>query len=513
MTDRPSNIVDLLIARANGDTGDSPAIYWAERSLTWKAVELAAREVAGGLQNIGIGKGDRVAVLLPNVPPYLFLQYAVHFIGAILVPIHELTPPDELSYLLEDSEAKALFSWGDFQERIHTAIEGHESLQHHVVVGSSGSDPYDVISWMEGVEAYEGEPVGGLDDTALIRYTAGVTGRPKGAMLSHGNILYASEETHRELKVLAKDTVLGAIPFYHPFGSTLQLQMLLPSGAALLFHNQFDGERAFNEIREKRASVFIGLPMHFAALLDAAGEEETRTLRFAVSSGGPLDQALLARFERQFNTHIATIYGTCETSPTIAINPAHREDTPRDALGRVLSGTDVRIVDESNEVVPTGEIGEIVVKGPGVFSGYWNRPNATSLAMDAEGWFHSSDIGYMDIDGWLFGKGRLHDRINKGGFSVYPREVELVLNAHPAVHASVVIGVPDSKMGEEIAAFVVARPDMSVEEEELKNYCSERLARFKAPTHVITVDAIPRSPNGSLKRRELKERWHQEHSR
>lgn len=506
MTDRPVNIFNVLAERAHGPEGDAPAIHWEDRTLRWDQVELAAREVAGGLRKLGVAPGDRVAVLLPNIPPYLFLQYAVHLVGAMLIPIHEMTPTDELGFLLEDCEAKVLFSWGDFQERVAPAVGAAESLAHHIVVGSSSSDPYDVMSWMEGVETFDGDPVGGGDDVALIRYTAGVTGRPKGAMLSHANILYASSQTHRDLRILEKDTVLGAMPFYHPFGSTLQLQMLLPAGAALLFHTSFDPSRALTQIREQQATVFIGLPMHFAALVDEVpSDAQDLHLRFAVCGGGPLDQAVLARFERMFDTHVATVYGTCENSPTIAVNPSHREETPREALGRAISGTDIRIVDEANEEVPVGEIGEIVVKGPGVFKGYWNRPNATTLTIDAEGWFHTSDLGRMDLDGWLFGVGRLHDRINKGGFSVYPREVEQVLNAHPAVHASVVIGVPDTKLGEEILAFVVSRPDMTVVEDEVISYCAERLARFKTPKRVILVESIPRSANGALRRRSLKD--------
>lgn len=506
--DTYANIFDLLRERARGDQGDEPAIHWRERTLNWKTVERAAREVAGGLRQLDIEPGDRVAVMLPNVPPYLFLQYAVHLIGAILVPIHELTPAHELGHMLEDCEAKALFFWGDYAETVEKAAPQTESLKHRIQVGSSASEVSDIVDWMETAPPYEDDPVGGGDDVALIRYTAGVTGKAKGAMLSHNGVLYAARETHYRLHILARDSVFGLMPLYHPFGSTLQLQMLLPSGAALRLQTQFNEEHALETIRQGEASVVVGLPMHFAALVDAAGEEENiGQLRFAVCGGGPLDTSVLMRFERIFGIRVATVYGTCEMSPTIAVNPAHREEGPRDALGRVIPGTEVRIVDDTNAEVPIGEVGEIVTRGPGLFRGYWNKPGATGLAIDAEGWFHTEDLGQMDINGWIYGVGRLEDRINKGGFSVYPREVESVINAHPSVHSCAVIGIPDRNLGEEIMALVVPRSGMPVDAEELMSYCSEQLAKYKAPRRVSVVDSLPRSPNGAVRRRELRERY------
>ncbi len=506
MSDFKNNIFELLSDRAEGSSGSEPAIHWEGRTLAWDAVEKAAREVAGGLVKMGVEAGDRVAVMLPNVPPYLFLQYATHLIGAIFVPIHELTRKQELGYILEDSEAKFFFAWGDYKETVQEATEQTESLLQTIEVGSSKSAPYEIISWMEDAEPYDGDPINGDDDIALIRYTAGVTGRPKGAQISHTNIQYAAEETDHVLRIFEEDTVFGAMPFYHPFGSTIQLQMLLPAGASLCMHTSFDVNHALEDIRAKKVSIFIGLPMHFAALVEAAGDEENiGKLRFAVSGGGPLDMLVMTRFERIFHTHVATIYGTCETSPTIAVNPSHREETPRDALGRTISGTDVKIVDESNNEVPIGEVGEILVKGLGLFQGYWNRPNATALSVDAEGWLHTADLGKMDIDGWLFGVGRLEDRINKGGFSVYPREIEQVINAHPSVHMSAVVGAPDRYLGEEIAAYVVLKSGYQVNSQEIIDYCTEQLARYKAPRIVKVVDSLPRSANGSVLRRTLRE--------
>jgi len=506
MTDNDRNIFELLTERARGPQGEIPAIHWLSRTLRWDQVEQAAREVAGGLVKLGVNKGDRIAVMLPNVPPYLFLQYASHLIGAILVPIHEYTKAQELGYLLEDSEAKFLFYWGDNRKTIEAAKEQTEVLAQCVEVGSSESDPYDVVSWMEEHEALKDDPVGGGDDTAIIRYTAGVTGRSKGAMLSHKNILYVANETERNLRIFETDTVLGGMPFYHPFGSTLQLQMLLPSGAALNMHTSFDPVRALEDIRHKRVTIFVGLPVHFAALVDEAGsEEEIGKLRFAICGGGPLDMSVMTQFERHFKTRIATVYGVCEASPTIAVNPHHRVDSPSDALGRAISGTDIRIVNEDNEEVSTEDVGEIVVRGPGIFNGYWNKPNATSKTIDEDGWFHTDDLGKMDIEGWVYGVGRLLDRINKGGFSVYPREVEQVLNAHPSIHESAVVGVPDRHLGEEIEAYVVVKTGHSIAEKELIDYSIEQLARYKAPRRIHVIESLPRSANGSVLRRKLRE--------
>lgn len=501
------NIFDLLKERAFGPTGSEPAIHWEGRSLRWDQVERAAREVAGGLLNLGVSQGDRVAVMLPNVPPYLFLQYAIHLIGAILVPIHELTRVQELGYQLEDSEAKFLFAWGDYSDTVEAAVQQTESLVNVIEVGSSKSDPYDIVSWMEDADPYEGDPVGGGNDTAFIRYTAGVTGRTKGAMISHKNVLFVAEESDNVLRILEKDNVLGAMPFYHPFGSTLELQMLLPSGAALMMHTHFDAEKILKQIRDREVSIFIGLPVHMAELVEAAGEEkEIGKLRFAVFGGGPIDLNVMKQFESIFKTRVATIYGTCETSPTIAINPSHRSDTPREALGRIISGMDVRIVDESNEEVSVGEVGEIVVQGKGLFKGYWNRPNATHIAIDSEGWFHTQDVGKIDIDGWLFGAGRLHDRINKAGFSIFPREVEQVLNAHPNVKECAVIGISHRQLGEDIIAYVVPMAGMTIVGKDLIEYCTNHLAKYKTPSSIFVEEKLPKSRNGVILRRKMREK-------
>lgn len=504
---QPQNLFELLTARSHESDETGGAVVWKGRELSWSEIETGARKVAGGLKQLGIEAGDRVAVMLPNVPPYIFVEFGVYLIGAILVPIHVLTGKSELGYLLDDSEAKVLVYWGDCQQVVDESTAGRESLRHRIVFGEETGDNSSRFStWLDSSPLHEGEPVHGGDDIAKIQYTAGVTGRSKGVMLSHKNILYSSRETRTALKLLPNDRVLGTMPFFHPFGSALLLHMTILSGATLRIAAGFEPKETFESISSGECTVMIGLPMHFADLMDQAGSPGSSCrLRFAVSGGGPLDSEVRTRFESTFNTWIATIYGACETSPTIAVNATHLADAPRDAFGRAISGTDIRIVDGQGKEPPVGEEGEIVVRGPGVFRGYWNKPDALKLAVDDEGWFHTSDLGKMDLNGRLYGMGRLHDRINKGGYPVYPREVEQVLNDHPSIYASGVIGVDDKKYGEEIIAYVVPHAGQPVQEEPLIQYCAERLARFKVPRQVRVIDHLPRTADGTLLRRALRE--------
>ncbi len=503
------NLFELLQLHAQKST-DSPKLFWQDHSFTWAQVEEGARRVAAGLKDLGVQQGDRVALMLPNTPPYLFIQAGVHLLGATLVPIHILTRGPELGYLLDDSEAKVLIYWNGFQEVAEEAAIQTESLRHRIEIGGEPTEGIlDFHTWMLEHAPLMDAPVGGGNDPALIRYTAGVTGRPKGAMISHTNVLYSSRATLKALRVRPIERVLGAIPFYHPFGCTLQYYMVLRSGASLYLQTRFDPQETQELIQAGTVNAMIGLPSHYSGLLEAMGseEEDAGKLLFAVSGGGPLDILTRRKLEQRFSTRIATVYGTCETSPTIAVNPSHIEETPAESFGRPISDTEVRIVDEENDEVGVDEVGEIVVRGPGVFQGYWNRPDATNLTIDEEGWFHTSDLGRIDMDGFLYGVGRLHDRINKGGFSVYPREVEGVLNAHPSIYASGVIGVPDPRLGEEIVAYVVPRGGAPILENEIIEYCTERLARFKTPQQIITIDQLPRSPGGSVLRRALREHW------
>ncbi|MDP8206098.1 MAG: AMP-binding protein [Candidatus Electryonea clarkiae] len=504
-----NNLYELLLNRISETKADEPAIFWRDKSLSWKQVEYAARKVAGGLHSLGVQKGDRIAIMLPNIPPYIFIQFAGHLLGVSIVPIHIFTPASELGYLLDDSEAKVLFTWNGYHDVTSNALEMTESLRHCIEIGGENVDGViNFDEWINSAESYTDDPVGGGDNIAAIRYTSGVTGRPKGAMLSHSNILYNICETLQVLKLRKQEKILAAIPFFHPFGFTLQTYLSLFAGAELHLQTRFDPESALQAVASGKVSIIVGLPSHFTGIVEGInGNGEAGTLRFALSCGGPLDHSIINQFEKHFKTRIVTVYGTCETSPVIAINAAHLSETPREAWGRPISDLEIRIVNETGEEVPTDEIGEITVRSPGVFRGYWNRPDASKLAVDENGWFRTSDLGKIDLDGNLYGVGRLQNRINKGGYSVYPREVEGVLNAHPNIYASAVIGVWNSRFGEEIVAYIVPREGMTIDEKALTSYCTERLARYKSPNKFVFLTKLPRSPGGSILRRELREQW------
>ncbi len=503
-----NSLFDILAYHCGRENNKDSVLRWNDHVLTWGQVEHAARKVAGGLIEAGVTPGDRVAIMLPNIPPYLFLEFGALLAGAIIVPVHVYIRGEELGYLLDDSETKALFSWVGYHEIANNAMHQTESLRLRVEIGAEGEEIINFNQWLMNSPEYKGDPLSQGEDLAYIRYTAGVTGRPKGAMISHNNVIRTAIETQRVLRLKASDRIFGAMPLFHPFGGTLQVITTYMACASLELQTRFDPQEVYEKIESNLIDVLIGLPSHLTSLIDMGGDEPgVGQLRFAVSGGGPLDLSAQARFETHFATKVVNVYGTCETSPTLCINPAHIMDTPREALGRPISNVDIKIIGSDGHEMPVGKVGEIVARGPGVFKGYWNRPNATDNTVNEEGWFYTSDLGYVDINGWLYGRARMHDRINKGGFSVYPREVEGVINAHPAVYASAVIGEEDPQFGEEIIAYIVLRKGMPFSENDLVSYCEERLARYKVPRKITVLDRLPRSPNGAILRRALREGW------
>ncbi|MGW2015232.1 long-chain-fatty-acid--CoA ligase [Streptomyces sp. NPDC001927] len=491
--------MSLSVANVLGESArqfpDRIAVVEGAVRLTYRELWHDALRCAAGLRAAGVGPGDRVAVLLPNTTDFLRVYYGALAAGATVVPVHALLVAEEVRYVLEHSGAVALVSGGPLWAVAEEAARG------------------------AGVRALQGAPMAaeplraaepaGPSDTAVILYTSGTTGRPKGARLTHLNIVLNASVTSQDLLGMgAEDVVLGCLPLFHSYGQTCAMNGTLRVGATLVLMPRFSGPAALAALADEGVTVFMGVPTMYHALVEAAASDARRpaALRAAVSGGAALPVAVLERFEETFSTQVLEGYGLTETSPVATFNQPHIGTRPG-TVGHPVWGVEIGVADaaveDRIELLADGEIGEVVVRGHNVFAGYLDDPEATAAAV-VDGWFRTGDLGVRDEEGFLSIVDRKKDLVIRGGFNIYPREVEEVLVRHPAVSEVAVIGVPDEAKGEEVCAVVVLRPGSGcVGAAELVEWSKERLGRHKYPRLVRFVDAMPLGPTGKVLKRAL----------
>jgi long-chain acyl-CoA synthetase len=500
----------VLLSESAAHCPDRTAIVTAEARLTYVELNAAANRVANALRSLGVQRGDKVALMLPNVPEFPIIYFGILKLGATVVPLNVLFKSDEVHYHLEDSDAVALFIWEDYIAEAHKAFDLVDTCRNLIIVNAPGSDllPDDAISFgaMLAIGSSAFDMVWTMpDDTAVILYTAGTTGYPKGAELTHLNMfLNASTLADRVLDMNGSTVGLAALPLFYSFGQTCVMNALLYAGGSISMLSRFDGGAALEAIERDQVTYFAGVPTMFRYLLDAAGSGRPRSssLVLCVCGGAPLPDDIAPAFERRFGLPLLQGYGLAETSPVVSLNPCH---APRPgSIGLPIWGTEVRLVDSNGQPVSEGEIGEIVVRGHNVMKGYLKRPEATAEVF-RNSWFHTGDIGRQDKDGYLYIVDRKKDVINRGGFYVYPREVEAVLRGHPAVAEAAVSGIPDKMHGEEVHATVVLRPNAHATAQEMIAYCRERMAAYKYPRYVEFSDALPKDLAAKVTRRNLRE--------
>jgi len=342
------------------------------------------------------------------------------------------------------------------------------------------------------------------DDTAVILYTSGTTGKPKGAELTHANLLANTDVNVRTLAQSSEqDVILGALPLFHSFGQTCALNSAVQSGACLTMIPRFEPGKAFEIIQRDKVTIFEGVPTMYHALLNHPEREsyDVSTLRLCVSGGSALPVEVLKGFEQAFGVEVLEGYGLSETSPVASFNHPGRE-RKAGSIGTPIEGVEMKVVGENGEDVPQGEVGEIAIRGHNVMKGYWNRPDATEEVM-RDGWFLTGDMATIDEDGYFFIVDRKKDMIIRGGYNVYPREIEEVLYEHPAVLEAAVVGVPDEKMGEEVGAAVVLREGQQADAKDISAFCKERVAAYKYPRQVWFLDALPKGPTGKILKRDI----------
>jgi long-chain acyl-CoA synthetase len=493
-----SNLALNLVASA-ARIPDRVAAIADEHTMTYAEFDAASARLATLLEREDIGAGDRVGVMLPNIAAAPIAYYGIWRLGAIVVPMNPLMQGREVQFYLSNTDAKALIGSAGFAG---AATDGAKIAGAKLWL----VDDAELSRLTAGLPEF-GRPVERADaDTAVVLHTSGTTGTPKGAELTHGS-LGSNQEVivRRLLKLTDEDVVLACLPLFHVFGMTCAMNAAIAAGAGLSLLARFSPAKAIERIRRDRVTVLEAVPTMYSALLSVADQfppEATATLRTCVSGGAALPVAVLNDFEKTFDATILEGYGLSETSPAVTFNHPDAERRPG-SIGTPIEGVEVRLVDEGGNPVPMGTPGEILVKGPNVMKGYWNLPDATSESI-RDGWFSTGDIAVVDRDGYFYVVDRKKGVIIRGGYNVYPREVEEALHEHPAVAAVAVIGIPHESLGEEIGAAVVLTERGSAELEELRQFVKERVAGYKYPRRIWLVDSLPIGPTGKLLRREVK---------
>ncbi len=490
------NLASLLTESAERSP-EAPAIRLGELELSFGQLDELSARMATLLREKGLQAGDRVGVMLPNVPQFPVAYYGVLRAGAVVVPMNVLLKRREIAFYLEDSGAKLLLAWHGFADEARGGAEdaGVEPIE---------VEPASFAELLRGVEPAADVAEVGDEDTAVILYTSGTTGKPKGAELTHANLLTNAEVCMRTTsEIQPGDVVFGGLPLFHSFGQTVAMNASLKVGACLSLVPKFDPGEALETIQRDCVTHFYGVPTMFGALLHHPEREryDTSTLRTCITGGASMPVEVLRGFERAFGCIVLEGYGLSETSPVASSNHPDRERKPG-SIGTPIEGVEMRIVDEDDRPVEQGEVGEIVIRGHNVMKGYWQRPDATEEAMRS-GWFHTGDMARTDEEGYYFIVDRKKDLIIRGGYNVYPREVEEVLYEHPKIREAAVVGVPHDQWGEEIGAAVVLHEGEQLSPEEVSSYVKDRIAAYKYPRIVWFLDDLPKGPTGKILKREI----------
>ncbi|MEU1518997.1 long-chain fatty acid--CoA ligase [Streptomyces sp. NPDC005811] len=476
---------------------EQPALRLGTTVTSYAELDRLSAQTATLLRTQGLRDGERVALMLPNVPEFVVLYYGILRAGGIVVPMNPLLKARETEYQLRDSGAVLLAEW-------HLAPG--EGAQGAAAAGVRRLviEPAAFASLLAGQEPRHEIADTTGDDVAVLLYTSGTTGVPKGAALTHSGLRHNIEVTAVEVQQATPlDVIVGCLPLFHIFGQVCTMNAAVRSGASLTLIPRFDAQTVLDAIARDRATVFQGVPTMYAALLQSphAADTDVSTLRMCISGGASLPVEVLHGFERRFGCMVLEGFGMSETSPVVTFNHPHR---PRKAgsIGTPIRDVEVRLLDDDGQDVTPGGVGELAVRGPNLMKGYWNRSQDTAAAIP-DGWLRTGDLALQDEDGYLYIVDRKKDMIIRGGYNIYPREIEEVLHEHPAVALAAVLGVPDGRLGEEVVAAVVLRPGASATTDELQRFVKERVAAYKYPRHVWLVDALPMGPSGKILKREI----------
>jgi len=488
---------------------EKPALILDDTIFTYAELGAAAKKFANALVSLGIEPGDKVALMVPNVPQFAIAYYGILNVGASVVPLNVLLKGPEVTYHLDDSDAVALVAWEDSLGEAKKGFDEAEGCKNLIVVEQpegegvfEGTRSFDELLTESSSEYEMAQPM--PDDTAVVIYTSGTTGRPKGAELTHSNMfMNAFCNADKLLGLKENDVGIAVLPLFHIFGQTCVMNAFVYSSSTIVLVPRFEPEAVLKAIQSAGVTVFQGVPTMYQYLLrhPELDEYDTSSLRLGVSGGASMPIEVLKESEERFGIVILEGYGLSETSPTACFNRS-KEQRKVGSIGLPIWGTEARVVDDEDNEVPPEERGELVLKGHHVMKGYYKKLEETTEAMK-NGWFHTGDIATMDQDGFVFIVDRVKDMIVRGGYNVYPREIEEVIYEHEGVAEVAVIGVPHEELGEEVAAVVAMKEGASATEEEVITFTIERLASYKYPRRVTFMDELPKTATGKILKREL----------
>jgi fatty-acyl-CoA synthase len=492
--------------------GASTAFVGGDRTFTYADADRRTNQLASALAGLGVRKGDRVAVLMLNSVEFLESMLACAKLGAILVPINFRLAAPEVGYILDDSGADMLMFSGQFAGTVRAAAtEPGVRVRHLVQVGNGGhhdAQAYDDLLASGSLDFTAADVAG--SDTAMLMYTSGTTGRPKGAMLTHDNLLWnAINMLGTEHGLSARDVTVTVAPMFHIGGLGVHSLPLLYVGGTNVILSGFDPVETLTAMAENKATVQFMVPAMWVAITQVPDFDsyDLSSLELALGGGAPCPLPMIG-FLNERGVPFIEAFGMTETAPLVSILDSAHASSKAGSIGRVAMHVEGRIVDNDDRDAPADTVGELVLRGPNIFAGYWMRPGATSEAFRG-GWFHTGDLGRMDEEGYITLVDRKKDMIISGGENVYPIEVEQVLFKHPSIADAAVVGGPDPKWGEKVVAVVVADPaaGQTPNSEELVTWCRERLAHFKCPREVHFVDELPRTATGKLLKTVLREQY------
>jgi long-chain acyl-CoA synthetase len=493
-----------MLERSAGQYPDKTALVYKGLRLSYRELNIRANKLARALVALGIKAGeDKVGILLPNCTEFVISMFGVFKSGAAVVPLNILLKGDELAYIINHSDAKIIITGPPYDQLLSLILPKLPQLKEVISLSEEG----DYLSFSEILEQESGEnykPQIGLEDIAAIYYTSGTTGLPKGAMLTHVNLLTNVVAIGTALNASRKDIPLCCVPMFHALAVTGTVLTPIFGGMTLVILDHFLPQPVLQAIQDEKVTIFVGVPTMYAILANMPHLDryDLSSLRLCFCGGAPLTKAIVEKFESKFPAKIYEGYGLSETSPLVSVNPLHKRKIG--SIGKVVSRVEWKLVDEKGQEVPPGKVGEIIVRGMNVMKGYYKDPEATRKAI-RDGWLYTGDMGRMDSEGYVYIVDRKKDMIIVGGENVYPREIEEVIYTYPGVLEAAVIGIPDPVKGEIPKAFVVPKPGARLDEQKLLAFCREKLAAFKVPRSVEILDELPKTATGKIWKRKLRD--------
>jgi long-chain acyl-CoA synthetase len=504
ISEEPNNIGDLLEQRTARAPGKMFLFSEPDgRRFTYAEFEVAVNRAAALLGAQGIGKGDVVSLLMPNSAEYIIAYFACWELGAIAGPVNSLLKEHEIEFVMNNSEAKAILVHSELQPRIENIRRDLPYLESVIEF----DDEAKATREFADVKRKSRQDACAPDkaDDAIIIYTSGTTGKPKGCLLTHGNVIANARQISNWLSFTEDDRLLTIMPLFHMNAVSVTTMSALYAGGSTVISPKFSASQFWKIISDYQVTSFGSVATMLSILLNTYHDGvpeglKTDQLRFAMCGSAPVPTEVMKKFEETFNCPVVEGYGLSESTCRSTFNPPDERRRPG-SCGLPI-GNEMKVVDDNDNEVPDGELGEIVLRGENILKGYFKSPEATDTAF-RNGWFHTGDVGYRDKDGFFYIVDRKSDMIIRGGENIYPREIDEVLYQHPAVAAAATIGVPDDLYGEEVAAFIVLKDGLKVSEAELISYCTERVADYKCPKSIRIVAEIPKGPTGKLLKREL----------